>query len=244
MSRKLKRAAGARVEAARAGIAARKGAKAGKAESARGKRVVRARRDGGSLGQGDKGKAKAKKQVKPAGRSARALVEKVRAWTPEQPLPDHQHEGFARLMAQGVYSQTSCYLQVYEDVERSTARVNSSRLVLTNADVRARIEWLKRELVKDVKLTVEDSVRWCLAVRDTPVGYLDDESPLVQEVQRDHAGTEDAPVLKVKIKMPSKMDAQKQIDKLMGFDRDKDDPMAKAVDAMAEMVRMIREGRK
>ncbi len=159
------------------------------------------------------------------------------------PMQDGQWESFCRAMAQGVYSQTSCYLQAYGDVERTTAKVCASQL-LTNPNLRARIDWLKRELVRDVKLTVEDSIHWCLKVRDTPIGYLDDESPLVQEVHRDHAGTEDGPIVKLKIKMPSKMDAQKQIDKLMGFDRDKDDPMAKAVDAMAEMVRMIREGKK
>lgn len=189
---------------------------------------------------------------------AQAVVE----WTAEQMIEDDQQEYFCLKMAEGPYSQKSAYMQAYPDSSPDSARANASRL-MTKDNIRRRIGYLKKELIKDVKLTVEESIRWCLLVRDTPVGYVDDESPLAQEVTRKEMqmggahgqlkrGDEDAGnevetpaavVIETRVKMPSKMDAQKQIDKLMGFDRDKEDPLEKAVDAMADMIRMIREKR-
>lgn len=196
-------------------------------------------------------KPKTKPKVKGkagAGRSARITLEakpvKVKPWEASQALPDGQQERFCQLMALGAYSNYSCYLQAYPNSSAEAARSSSSDL-LTKPNIRARIDALRGEALKAVKITLEDQLRWYKTVRDTPVGYVDEESPLAQEVQKEIEGTEETgPILKVKIKTPSKMDAAKQIDKLMGYDRDKDDPMAKAVDTMAEMVRMIREGKK
>lgn len=169
---------------------------------------------------------------------------KVKPWEASQALPDGQQERFCQLMALGAYSNYSCYLQAYPNSSAEAARSSSSDL-LTKPNIRARIDALRAEALKAVKITLEDQLRWYKTVRDTPVGYVDEESPLAQEVQKEIEGTEETgPILKVKIKTPSKMDAARQIDKLMGYDRDKDDPMAKAVDTMAEMVRMIREGKK
>ncbi len=185
-----------------------------------------------------------------------------KVWTAEQMLEDVQQEYFCLKMAEGPYSQKSAYMQAYPDSSPDSSRANASRL-MTNDNIRKRIAHLKKELIKDVKLTVEESIRWCLMVRDTPVGYVDDESPLAQEVTRkemqmggahgqlkrgdadggNEIETPAAVVIETRVKMPSKMDAQKQIDKLMGFDRDKEDPLEKAVDAMADMIRMIREKR-
>lgn len=162
---------------------------------------------------------------------------------PEMPLPDGQQERFCRLMALGAYSNYSCYAQAYPGSSLEAARSSSSDL-LTKPNIRDRIAWIREDSLKEVKIRIEESLRWYQTVRDTPVGYVDEESPLAQEVQKEIEGTEETgPILKMKIKIPSKMDAQRQIDKLMGFEKKDDDPRDKAIDAMAEMVRMIREGR-
>lgn len=157
---------------------------------------------------------------------------------PSEMLPDGQQEYFCLKMAEGPYSQKSAYMQAYPDSAPDSARANASRL-MTNDSIRGRIEFLRAELIKDVKTTVEESIRWCLLVRDTPVGYVDEESPLAQEVIRkemqmggpqgqlkrgneDSGNENDSPpstIIETKIKIPSKMDAQKQIDKLMGFEK-------------------------
>lgn len=145
--------------------------------------------------------------------------EVVAVWKPEMALPDGQQERFCRLMAMGAYSNYSCYAQAYPGSSLEAARSSSSDL-LTKPNIRDRISWIREDSLKEVKIRIEESLRWYQTVRDTPVGYVDEESPLAQEVQKEIEGTEETgPILKVKVKIPSKMDAQRQIDKLMGFEK-------------------------
>jgi len=158
-------------------------------------------------------------------------------WQESDPLPNAQHEMFAKAMAYGAYSQTACYLMAYEEVERSTARVNASRL-LTYADVSARIEWLKRESVKLFTVNKAEIMRDLYVGWRTPVGHIDLESPLAQEVSYD---AETGAITKVK--MPGKTDMLKILLQMEGIEKPANDPLEKAVDAMADMIRMIREKR-
>jgi len=252
--KKAKPAAGARAGDVKGPPVKRgKTAQGGSKRAQHGEKGVRAEGRGQRAeSQKPKVKRKVKRKVKAkagAGKSASITLEakapvKAKPWEASQALPDGQQERFCQLMALGAYSNYSCYLQAYPNSSAEAARSSSSDL-LTKPNIRARIDALRAEALKAVKITLEDQLRWYKTVRDTPVGYVDEESPLAQEVQKEIEGTEETgPILKVKIKTPSKMDAARQIDKLMGYDRDKDDPMAKAVDTMAEMVRMIREGKK
>ncbi len=177
---------------------------------------------------------------KAADRSVRAPVKAVKpkVTKPSEPMPDGQQETFCQKMAMGVFSNYSCYMQAYPASSSEAARSSSSDL-LTKPNIQARIAWIREEALKHVKITLEEQLLWYLRVRETPVGYVDDESPLAQEVQRDEVQTGGAQgqlkrgneesgnevespetvVTKVKIKIPSKMDASKQIDKLMGFEK-------------------------
>lgn len=177
------------------------------------------------------GPAPAKKRVMKPGRkpkSARAVlarkVVKVE-WTPDRPIENPQHERFALLMSKGVFSQTSCYLQVYGEAEG--ARQSASRL-MTMADIVARVNWLREQAVKDAKAELGEIVKFCLDIIRTPVGYLDEESPLVQEMTRKEMGGHNGhlvngneevtpQVFEVKVKMPGKLDAAKLLTDLMGW---------------------------
>lgn len=172
-----------------------------------------------------------KKKVKKQAR----VVEKE--WAESDPLPDPQHEMFAKAIAYGAYSQTACYLMAYEEVERSTARVNASRL-LTYANVAARVEWLKRESVKLFQVNKAEIMRDLYVGWRTPVGHIDLESPLAQEVSYD---AQTGAITKVK--MPGKTDMLKILLQMEGIEKPANDPLEKAVDAMADMIRMIREKR-
>lgn len=161
-------------------------------------------------------RATAKKKPKLVMPAAKKVVKKV--WTPEQALPDGQHELFAQKMATCCYSNTSCYMQAYgDDLKGDTARTNASRL-LANANVAARVEHLKREGAKNAEAEVGEVIRMCLNIMRTPVGYVDEESPLAQEVQRDITGTEDEGVVtKVKVKIPGKLEAAKLLTEIKGW---------------------------
>ena len=127
---------------------------------------------------------------KAADRSVRAPVKAVKpkVTKPSEPMPDGQQEMFCQKMAMGVFSNYSCYMQAYPASSSEAARSSSSDL-LTKPNIQARIAWIREEALKHVKITLEEQLLWYLRVMDTPVGYVDDESPLAQEVQRDEVQT-------------------------------------------------------
>lgn len=199
------------------------------------------------------------KGQKPAAAPGAPSVKKTKAWKPSEMLENGQWETFCQKMAMGVYSNYSCYLQAYPESSPDAARRDASRL-LTNADIKARIAWIREDALKHVKITLEGQLLWYQRVMEAPVGYIDDESPLAQEVQRDEqqlggsqgqlkrgkadSGNEmespEVMITKVKIKIPSKMDAAKQIDKLMGFEKPQElnislgyEPPSKALERIA-----------
>jgi len=177
-----------------------------------------------------KRRAKPQAKKKPVPRT-----EQAKGWRPCDALLNGHHEKFCQKMALGMFSNYSCYLQAYPDSTVEAARVNASKL-LTNANIRDRIAWIREDALKRVKITLEEQLLWYQTVAVTPTGYVDAESPLCQEVNYD---AETGAV--TKIKMPSKMDAKKQIDKLMGFEK-ADKAQERTADALGDLVTWIRGG--
>lgn len=161
---------------------------------------------------------------------------------PDEVLENGQWETFCQKMALGVFSNYSCYMQAYPETTTPEAARRSASDLLTKTDIQARIAWIRQDALKNVKHSIEESVLWCKRVIGTPVGYIDDESPLAQEVERTIQGTEaEGVITKVKVKTPSKMDAQKHLDDLLGFKKiDKD--ANKTADAIVDLVSWIRNG--
>lgn len=160
------------------------------------------------------------------------------------PLQNAHHERFCLLMAEGRFSQMSCYAQCYPESGIEAARRSASEL-MTKPDIRARIDWLKKEAARTFAVDKVELMKRLWQIVETPVGYVDAESPLAQEVTSEtiQRGDDEPDVLKTKIKVPDKIAAAKLLASMNGWDRPAEDPMAKAADAMTEMVRMIREGK-
>jgi len=93
--------------------------------------------------------------------------------------------------------------------------------LLTNADIQQRIAWLREESLKNWKCEKEEVMRFLHAVVMTPVGYVDEESPLAQEVTRDiiEKGDDEPDVLKVKVKMPGKKECAELLAKMQGWEK-------------------------
>ncbi len=187
-----------------------------------------------------KAKGKGRRKAKPAGKSARI----TKPAGPAEELVDGQQERFCQLMADGRYSGRSCYAQAFGCENEASARTGAWRL-LTKVDITDRIDWLKKQALKGWTCEKEEVMRMLYHAVVTPVGYVDEESPLAQEVTRDLIEKgEDAPdVLKVKVKMPGKVEAAKLLAQMQGWEKPQVDARDKAIDAMAEMVRMIRQGK-
>lgn len=171
-------------------------------------------------------KPKAKRKVKSkdrAGKSARITLDakpvkvvKAKPWDASQALPDGQQERFCRKMAEGPYSLTSAYMQAYPDVERDSARSNVHRLI-ANDSIRQRIEWLKAEAARLFVVNKAEIVRDLWVAWKTPIGYIDPESPLAQEVTYDG---ETGAITKVK--MPGKSDLLKLLVQMEGLEKPKE----------------------
>lgn len=160
---------------------------------------------------------------------------------PEVPLEDGQWETFCLLMSQQRFSAKSCYAQVFPGSSEDAARTSASRL-LTNANIRARIEWLRKEAVKAFTCDKEELMRFLHAVVFTPVGHVDEESPLAQEVQWEEmqaggsqgklrrgdadSGNEEASepvtILKRKVKMPGKKECGELLARMQGWEKPKE----------------------
>lgn len=221
--KKAKPAAGARAGDVKGPPGKRgKSALGGSKRAQHGKPGVEAERRGQHA---NRQKAKPKVKAKAgAGRSARITVEpkapvkvvKAKPWDASQALPDGQWELFCRKMAEGPYSLTSAYMQAYPDVERDSARSNVHRLIAKDS-VRERIEWLKAEAARLFVVNKAEIVRDLYVAWKTPIGYVDPESPLAQEVTYD---AETGAITKVK--MPGKTDMLKLLVQMEGLEKPKE----------------------
>ena len=209
----------------------------------------RVKRGGARPGEVKKRKPRKARVLLPGKETEPGLV----ALTPEE-------ERFCQLIAKGVFSNYSCYLQVHPTVQTSTARTESSKL-LTKPNIQQRIEWYRAEARKNVVHDITESILWCKRVIETPVGYVDDESPLAQEVQREEiemggsrgqlkrgqaeSGNEEsgpaATLVKVKVKMPDKMRAQQHLDALLGHTK-ADKENERQGNAIVDLLQWIRGG--
>lgn len=183
-----------------------------------------------------KGKVK-KKPRKSAGRSAH-ITSEAKVWSAEQMLANPAHERFCQLYSDGRFSGRSCYAQAFGSENDGTCRTEACTL-LTKPDIQQRIAWLREESLKSWKCEKEEVMRFLHAVVITPVGYVDEESPLAQEVTREEVqqggqqgrlrrgdadeGNEiespETTLVKTKIKMPGKKECAELLAKMQGWEK-------------------------
>lgn len=120
--------------------------------------------------------AKRKQKIRNKPKAAKPAAEPVpeRAWTPDQPLRNKDHERFAVLVAcreKHGMNQTEVYRSIYGGPEAS-ARAHAARLVAIG-NIKARINWLLDSAAKaaEKELGIEkiDLARMALGYIQTPV---------------------------------------------------------------------------
>lgn len=141
-------------------------------------------------------------------------------WAAAQMLPNPSEERFCQLYADGRFSGRSCYAQAFGCENEGSARTLAWRL-LTKVDITDRIAWLKAAALKGWTCEKEEVMRFLHWVVMTPAGYVDEESPLAQEVTRDliEKGDDAPDVLKVKVKMPGKKECAELLAKMQGWEK-------------------------
>lgn len=106
-----------------------------------------------------------------------------------KPLKSARHEAFAQAVADG-NSEVDAYKEVY-GAKASVARANSSRL-LTNASVRARVEWLKEQNAKVKALTRERKREILAKIAEDGAILSKDPRAVIAAIQEDNRMTGDS----------------------------------------------------
>ena len=121
-------------------------------------------------------------------------------------LNDKQRK-FVQLIANGA-DQVDAYIEAgYKPSNKATAETNASRL-LSNAKCKEYLKELREAAWNDQVMTLAERMAFLSEVARTPAGKLSKESWICQE----HKSTDTESTLK----MPSKMEAVKELNKLQG----------------------------
>lgn len=185
-------------------------------------RVTRSKRlgDNQTIRQGEGMGRKGAQRGAKKGAEKRRAEKKKEEWTAAQMLENPAHERFCQLYSDGRFSGRSCYAQAFGAENDGTCRTEACTL-LTKPDIQQRIAWLREESLKNWTCEKEEVMRFLHAVVMTPVGYVDEESPLAQEVTRDiiEKGEDEPDVLKVRVKMPGKKECAELLAKMQGWEK-------------------------
>lgn len=129
------------------------------------------------------------------------------------PLPDDpRHQRFADLILRGM-SLVDAYLAAGFTCSKRSARTASARL-RQNPQVDAYIKAVQTTAAAGAVMERREAMEFLTRNVRTPVGEIDEESDLAQEVTRDEVGEE---TIRTRIKMPGKIDAIDRLAKMLGW---------------------------
>ncbi len=123
-----------------------------------------------------------------------------------------KQKAFARGMFEGL-SQREAYKRAYDCAKKKDETVDAlaSRL-LSNVKVKEYLEELNKEAESPLVLTKQERMEWLSRVVRTPLREVDDQSDLCQELTE----TSGPNGCSTKIKMPSKLGAIAELNKMTG----------------------------
>lgn len=121
-----------------------------------------------------------------------------------KPLENAKHEKFANLVVEGKPSRVAYAAVFGAHATVDSIDASASRL-LSRGKVNLRVQHLKERASSRMVLTVRERREFLASVVRTPVGAIDENSPLAQEViyEESERGS------RTKVKMPGKLEALK-----------------------------------
>lgn len=124
---------------------------------------------------------------------------------PSKPLKNSRHEAFALKIAQGM-SASEAYRESGYDAK--DANVTGPRLLANVGNgVKARVEYIKAQAATSTVLSIAEKREFLAKVLRTPIGQIDESSPLCQSFEIGKEGER-------KYKMPDKLKAIERDDAL------------------------------
>lgn len=148
--------------------------------------------------------------------AARKAVERKADRKPGQPLALPQHEAFAQAVAEGL-SAAAAYRREISNECTYESSVQAASKLMADFNVRSRVEELRSSfeeiLVDRLGVKQETLARYLMAVIQTPLADVTVDHELCQEYSR----TDGDKVTTEKVKMPSKLEAMKQLISMAGW---------------------------
>lgn len=140
-------------------------------------------------------------------------------------LKNTRHEAFAQAVANGSSGVQAYRAHVAQEGSKTSACMTGASILLDDPNVAQRVQELKKKCEqiaeKRFDFTKQKLIGYLLEVIETPVGELDQNHRLANEVTRDEimgGDAEDtATITRVKIKGISKAEAAKQLAALCGW---------------------------
>jgi len=128
-------------------------------------------------------------------------------------LKNPKHEAFCQAVANGSTGVQAYRDEISDGCTTKTAMEQASRM-LADRNVSARVEELQKlaetTLEKRLGWNKEKALTYLVEILETPVGEVDQDHRLAQEIGYDSEG-------RMKVKLPSKGDAMKQIAAMGGW---------------------------
>ena len=128
-------------------------------------------------------------------------------------LPNKKHEAFAQAVANGSTGVQAYRAEVSDKCTVKSAMEGASVLLAT-PKIASRVEELYQKvndtLEKKLGWTKEKALRYLVEILETPVGEVGQDHRLAQEIGYDSEG-------QMKIKLPAKSDAMKQLSTMAGW---------------------------
>lgn len=116
---------------------------------------------------------------------------------------------FARLLVEGKLSKADAYRKAYNRKEMSNDAASKAASRLSKDDeVLRMIDDLNAHLNQSAVLSKQERMEWLTRVVTTPVGEVDEQSDLCQEAVASEQG--------VKVKMPGKIEAIRELNRMDG----------------------------
>lgn len=148
--------------------------------------------------------------------AARRGVERKAERKPGQPLALPQHEAFAQAVAEGLSGAAAYRREISSKCTYESSVVSASQL-LADPNVRLRVDELRcsfeEVLINRLGVKQETLARYLMAVIQTPLADVTVDHELCQEYSR----TDGDKVTTEKVKMPSKLEAMKQLVAMAGW---------------------------
>lgn len=129
-----------------------------------------------------------------------------------QVLDNPNHERFCQLRASGkIKTDWEAYMLAY-DCSKATAEDVAYRIA-QNDGICRRMQWLQGQMAGDGIANKTEILRWLTSAMRTPVGQIDEQHTLAQEVTHESGewGT------RTKVKSVPKLGAVEQLSKLLGL---------------------------